>query len=600
MQGASFNRESSSLSSERNRSNSEGGIQSSLSVRNRRMGLVGKKNTDLGTLEEVTPYGNKHVRGRSYGSVLRTQFNTVSGEDGFSYPSSPKERKTYKNGPSRHLTSLPEQKIARRVRDPITQGARGVLFSLSQVHHHISSLISILGSQEQRKNNSLEIVFYNASTHLCQLNTALESVELIDWQDPEAIKRSSDCVKRECKTCIIAYIHVGSQLRLNIHRVVSHAERKYIRSMLLMIFGSLVELRNACFVLEFRPWLSKLKKRNEYSELDSQRDYNTKDVTGIVPTFPDQPLTSLRENLTDTTDLVTLSQDPASTNLLSTATPDMKSNQDDETRSRLVRTSCRSRPTMVNLTNDTMPEDQFEPVLASALGYLNPITGLNEIEEERLFEKIFIQLNHAQIMSLQAVPTILRFFSLHMQSAEEKRLPDEIRVMWTKLTNRSRTFIDVSEALRNRLASMKVQSLGPETQNQCEFWQLCKSFIQSFVTLVTEMREAKSMHLLSPDVVKILRPVQHACRDVGRMIDTSPWSCFVELSSVNGPGLNSQVQSFQSHHHPGSSSHLQGAMTETIQPSVPLAATPLSAALGPAAQATVPIAQKPSYGEQLV
>ncbi|KAK2858541.1 hypothetical protein FQN49_004624, partial [Arthroderma sp. PD_2] len=58
--------------SERNRSNSEGFIAGSAASR-KRMGLISRKNTDLGTLDEMRPYRNSHLRGLSHGSLLRSQ-----------------------------------------------------------------------------------------------------------------------------------------------------------------------------------------------------------------------------------------------------------------------------------------------------------------------------------------------------------------------------------------------------------------------------------------------------------------------------------------------------------------------------------------------
>ena len=43
---------------ERNRSNSEGIIQASVAARNKRMGVITRKNTDLGTLDETRAYRN--------------------------------------------------------------------------------------------------------------------------------------------------------------------------------------------------------------------------------------------------------------------------------------------------------------------------------------------------------------------------------------------------------------------------------------------------------------------------------------------------------------------------------------------------------------
>lgn len=134
-------------------------------------------------------------------------------------------------------------------------------------------------------------------------------------------------------------------------------------------------------------------------------------------------------------------------------------------------------------------------------------------------------------------------------------------------------------------------------RNHREFWQLCKTFMQSFVDLVTDMREIRSMQLLPPDIIVILRPVQRASREAGRLIEASPWSYLADMASNNagniyGPPLQTQQ-------HQGSVSNASGFPMNSLSPqSMPLPATPLSAALGPAAQATVPSTPASAYSDK--
>lgn len=132
-------------------------------------------------------------------------------------------------------------------------------------------------------------------------------------------------------------------------------------------------------------------------------------------------------------------------------------------------------------------------------------------------------------------------------------------------------------------------------RNQREFWQLCKTFMHSFVDLVTDMREIRSMQLLPPDIVIVLRPVQRASREAGRLIESSPWSYLADMAANNGPG-NIYGPPLQGQHQ-GSVSNPNGFGMGS-PPSLPLPATPLSAALGPAAQATVPSTPASAYSDK--
>lgn len=175
----------------------------------------------------------------------------------------------------------------------------------------------------------------------------------------------------------------------------------------------------------------------------------------------------------------------------------------------------------------------------------------------------------------------------------------------------------------------------------------------NFIDLLTEMREAKSLRLLSQELITMLRPVQKASREAGRLIESSPWRYLTDnatsampppaqfvpnsnqppAAGVNGNGYTNGVNG---HHINGAASGyppmvapshsntrpfpppllpVQSLSNSSLTPntatkqmfngfivpfnhsssygtspvSVPLPATPLSAALGPAAQATVPI-----------
>jgi small subunit ribosomal protein S23 len=102
------------------------------------------------------------------------------------------------------------------------------------------------------------------------------------------------------------------------------------------------------------------------------------------------------------------------------------------------------------------------------------------------------------------------------------------------------------------------------------------------------------MDLIPNDVLQILRPVQQAVKEVGVLIDASPWKYLAapQASSAAPPPSITQAMI-----HTGLQQALSGmSVNVSVSPSgptsgpyvTPLPATPLSAALGPAAQATVP------------
>ncbi|OJD18877.1 hypothetical protein AJ78_01132 [Emergomyces pasteurianus Ep9510] len=608
--------------SERNRSNSEGVIPGPGSSRNKRMGLITRKNTDLGTLDEGRPYRNSHLRGLSHGSILRSKpGGMVSGGSSSSSPGSPRDRRKLKDGFVRRMSSLPEHRVKVRAHEPIVEVAKGILYALYQIHPHVSLLINVLKGEDTRRN-SLEIVFYNASTHLEQLNDALESTEQIDLQDADGARRVCEVVKRECETCIMAYIHVGTQLRLTVSRAVSLGDPKYLRSLMLMMFGSLTELRNACCHLGigFHSEQSSLTgKGGQTSAAMSKHGEPVHAGESIATPTRDRPPPArrLRSDTTIMHPIITpnsnnISYQPPNTNIPPAQfnapypmppVPMSPLNYGGRSRSS-SRSNTRLASGSSSLANTPRSGETFSTIHTSASSRINPFTGLDEVEEERIFEKIFFQLTSAYTAALHALPYVARQFTQYLELAEETGAPEELRILWSKLIHRCRICHDVSESLHNRLSNMKLKEPGGGIRNQREFWQLCKTFIQSFIELVTDMREARNFRLLNPEVVITLRPVQKASREAGRLIDASPWSYLAELNTSNPTAIyppHVQTNQFQYYTHSTTSTMLSAGSTLTNGSSpqgVPLPATPLSAALGPAAQATVPSTPASAYSDR--
>ncbi|PGH07864.1 hypothetical protein GX51_01574 [Blastomyces parvus] len=608
--------------SERNRSNSEGLIAGPGGSRNRRMGLITRKNTDLGTLDEGRPYRNSHLRGLSHGSILRSKPGGMpGGGSNSSSPGSPRDRRKLKDGFVRRMSSLPEHRVKVRAQDPIIEVAKGILYALYQLHPHVSLLIHVLKGEDARRN-SLEIVFYNAVTHLEQLDDALASAEQGDLQDAEGATRACEVVKRECETCIMAYIHVGTQLRLVVSRAVSLGDPKFLRSLLLMIFGSLTELRNACSHLgiSFHSEQSTLSAKMNRASPAVAKGGDPVDAAESIatPTRDRRPPTRrLRSDTTIVHPIVVPNSSdvtyqrsnqnatPAQFNAPYTGASVPMSPLNYSGRSR---SSSRSNTFLVSgsssLANTPRSGETFGAIDTSSSSRINTLIGLDEVEVERIFEKIFFQLTSAYTAALHAVPFVARQFTQYLESAEETGAPEELQILWRRLIHRCRVCHDVSESLHHRLSNMKLKEPGDGTRNQRDFWQLCKTFIQAFIELVTDMREARNFHLLNPEIVFALRPVQKASREAGRLIDASPWSHLAELNTSNPTPFyppQSQTHHFTQSTHSSTSTMLSAgsALTNGSSPqSVPLPATPLSAALGPAAQATVPSTPASAYSDR--
>ena len=91
---------------ERNRSNSESVLQASAAARQKRMGIVRKERTELDSIDETKVVRQSHLRGLSYGSVLRRNGSISSPGATSSSPSSPRDTRKDRSQFVRRLSSL--------------------------------------------------------------------------------------------------------------------------------------------------------------------------------------------------------------------------------------------------------------------------------------------------------------------------------------------------------------------------------------------------------------------------------------------------------------------------------------------------------------
>jgi hypothetical protein len=268
------------------------------------------------------------------------------------------------------------------------------------------------------------------------------------------------------------------------------------------------------------------------------------------------------------------------------------------------------------------------PPINSMSSRINPATGLSDPVEEMIFESIFLSLSRAYDSALQAIPIARRQFTRCLDAAEDDRYKD----LWKNLIWRCKACLEVCEALKAKLLNMSLKepaagSMGAvHGRNDRAFWQLCRTFMQGFVDLVTEMKEAKDLRVLPQEIVIVLKPVQKASREAGRLIESSPWGSLTDAGATATPftngypasidtyanGVNGNASYFpvlapsQTQHYPSVTTNGITTAPSSVPPSstgaspvsVPLPATPLSAALGPAAQATIPSTPANAYTDQ--
>ena len=435
---------------ERVRSNSEniipGSRSSTSSDRSRRMGIVSRKPSELDTVDEMQNNRFSHYRGLSHGSAIAGNTNGSNGTNGISKsPASPADsmmRPTY----VRRLSSLPERKRVSKSPDIVIEGAKGILYALFEIHPLIQSLLSLL-RDSTNKRSSLERVFYNATTQVEELDGDIMAFEK-HLEDANGAPRSNETVHAATLTAIGAYSHIAALLTQNVTTLINNGDPRYLRTLLLHIYGSLVEVRNAGMVLFTESRQARMSSISEGSEGTTRFLLTDKSVTP----------TRGRPGIAPRSRSTTVVQHPGNLHMaIDTAPPPF----------------LNSANRLANISAATPRSgDSFASSTISG-GRMN---GGDFTDEDVIFENIFLNLQQTLEMSLRNLPTVHSHLITAMKISAQQSNPEQPKLFWQTLIQRTDIALRTTESLQRRLSAIKLKEPGIRTQGA--FWELCNSFLQ--------------------------------------------------------------------------------------------------------------------------
>lgn len=430
---------------ERLRSNSENILQASRvsTDRSRRMGIINKKSPTLGTVDETKTNRYSHYRGLSHGSAISGSSNSSNGTT--RSPASPADSATLRATYVRRLSSLPERKRESNSPDVIIEGAKGILYALFQIHPLIQNLLG-LARDGTNKRTSLERVFYNATTHVEELDRDIQNFDTYSEDDEEGDPRSNENVHRACLTAVSAYIHVCSLLSRIVDTLLDNGDPRYIRTLILTLYGSLAEVRIAGAAL-FPEGQTRISRISEGSEDMIRSQPRDKSAT---PTR-ERPGTALRLRST------TVIQNSSTLRVATDTAPPP---------------SLYSANRLATMTSATPRSGESFISSTTSGGRMN---GGDFTDEDRIFENLFLRLQQTSEMSLRSLPTVISHFITAMKINSQQSTPEQPKHFWQTLIQKATTALQTTEALKSRLSSIKLKEPGIRTQGA--FWELCNTFI---------------------------------------------------------------------------------------------------------------------------
>ena len=580
------------IGSERNRSNSESILQATQNTRIKRMALVSKRTPELGVLNEANSSRNSfHLRGTSHGSVLKDKHGRAIRSavgNGSSTPVSPIDELAQGTF-IRRLSSVPEYRVDRPPADNVIEGARGLVFSLHLISPHVGALLSMI-NDDASPRPSLERVYYNASTHYERLDQEISNYDKVRGQDDKHRKRVAKSVRNACRACIVAYVQVGQLLARCSRQLIGKGDQRYIRTLLYLTYGSTIEGMNS--FVNIKPALisSKSSQVNKLAVPQIREELPKLNVRSLTPTR--ERLYLNKRNRSDTLNSQR-NQMPARTPVNPPSAVPLYINGRSRSNSR---SNAFIGSTVSSVANTPRSGESFLIPGTSVIPTFEGIgiPGYTDQSQDVMFEKIYLELKKAVSLGINSLPTLCSQFSRCLEEStmsrhEGRNLSD----FWMHLLQRSRQCLDKCDALRLRLSTVKLKD--PEVRYSQDFWGHVTKYITSFLTLCSEIKKAKDTNRvqLGPiDPLRLLRSVHICVKAVTQHLRESPWSFVLgggpPTSNVPSPPQwqpNIQLNGYSNGRLNGNR-HTRDNSGSSSSPYMPT--TPLSAALGPAVQATIP------------
>ncbi|KAJ4988171.1 RAM signaling pathway protein [Stagonosporopsis vannaccii] len=583
---------------ERNRSQSEGAGPST--HRQKRMGIYTNKHQpseQLGSVDELRR--TSHFRGFSQGIVIPS--NAANGVSGPATAIGYGDTGTVRSLANRPLSDVREHRRGSRAPDIVVEAARNFIYAISQLHDCVSHMVRAIKlttrpKEALRRKEDFYRRFSTTYLNVRALNDVLDKFGRLVEEDEEDAQRLSRSVYMYALRCLESFMSITLSIAENRVEITQNANPQVLRTFLFLQQGSLIEMRNACSILgaQFKDTSTSSRRP---SAVDAPGTIRARPRVRRFPTSPPQ-----RGQYQAPPPVILHSNDNSRTN------------------------------TMTSISAATPRSGESFSTLATNMTRTNTMTSnFDESDEDTQFDRVYQKLRNASESCRTSIPQITRLLREQFDVLRRDLDSEHPRVKaLAGLIDKSNEVQQMTIPLASRLSQMQLKD--SYTRNQADFWQQCMGFIKAWGELATAYtQQGKDHKLLSPDVKQLMKPLHKTVKEASAAIYSSPWSHLTSNNHVSmGPpslsSITSRTQPPRFLNRPGLSASGNPSYLGAINTQIPMVnstysaqpystasllsqgsngygtpgvpATPLSAALGAAAQATVPNTPKlpPGHG----
>lgn len=525
---------------------------------------------------------SSHLRGFSYSGGL-TLTNPFSPED----PSL--QRPLY----VRELPALPVRQYESRAVDPVLEVARGILYSIFQIHLGVQTLMSLTNDGSARRS-SLEMVFYNTNVYFEELEQAIQDYDLASGA--RGVTREHSAMQRAYTTLIHAYVHICTRLMNSVDLLVDNGDHRYMRTFLMLVYHSTMELRVA-----INGWLTTERNAPDAdtppppppksrSRASSAVRETSRPGVGRLPSNRRKPRIAPKTQMQVRTDLPypaagAARRLPTAVAVTDPPRPSSADSSSSESFTSAVSSvsSDRGRP-LPHLSNpDSNPN--LNPIVSPP-----SVPSTNDDTAEGHFERFYLSLKSATELIQRLFPSLNALFASGLRKARllpSPQMPDAEK-KWELLLAKGTAVVEATNLLRERLSTLRLRD--PNLHSRNPFWGLCSSLFSAWAGFGDQIKLAlaeRVVRLLPVETVEGLRRISRAMKDSIDLMVLARRQAAAGSggSAVGGRGGGSRAASrAESVSRFNANGGEKGGWS--VEAVGPLPMTPQSAALGPAVRAT--------------
>ncbi|KAF2085925.1 hypothetical protein K490DRAFT_67212 [Saccharata proteae CBS 121410] len=551
------------IANERNRSHSEGA--GSANIRAKRMGMVTRKTSDLARVEESSLRAAGHLRVNSSDSLSKVQADktNVHANTG----DAPRQKSLF----MRPLSDVIEHKPWSDDYDKVVNSFR---MSVTLTVDFLLPVENLLRAANIPSHHALMNCFDQTQHVLKVVGGLLRRYDALAEEEEDLADQLFGQLLQDSARLIDSHIELTALLNESFEEISRYCDdpgvKRIFQRLVNAQYMSAVDARNASASLgmvfnEHNDEMNRDKHRSDRSTTPTQ-NWPNPDIRTAIPNQYDGS--------------TSIPNTPRNYN----GTPPLSTSN-----------TLRANTISSSLAATPRSGESFATIGTVSMSRSNTMQNVDESDEEGLFEGIWQKLSNACQLTLQTLPSCHQKFIEAYTVATRDPEPTRTSVQrWSRVIEKSSAVHQAAAQLHQTLKSIKLRDA--EFRSSQQFWQMCTTYVKSWSDLASAVKEIGQLGHIPDDIKSVMKPIQRAVKDASVSITTSPWSHL----AVRGDNTTSYAQSYHSvHPSDASSNSLSSGSTYNSNGYVAshyannsgyttVPATPLSAALGAAAQATVP------------